>query len=226
MTRDQKSLPDFAVAEPAPSLAVRAYDRLRKAIESGQLQPRTRLREEALAEWLEMSRTPVREAVRRLEAEGFFSRESRSLVVSSLDQQGVAELYAMREVLEGTAAAFAARQASDVEIGTLRELYEIETGLLDRPTELIRHNERFHSALYGAAHNRYLLKTLGALRDARALLGASTLMDRERAATAHAEHETIVMAIEARDPGRADEAARTHIRAAQRERLRRLSDGG
>ncbi|MBN8945471.1 MAG: GntR family transcriptional regulator [Rhizobiales bacterium] len=224
MNREDQGLPDFVAAEPAPSLAVRAYERLRRAIETGQLPPRTRLREEALAEWLAMSRTPIREAVRRLEAEGFFSRDSRALVVSSLDQQGVAELYAMREVLEGTAAAFAARQASDVEIATLRELCEIELGLFDRPEDLIRHNERFHSALYGAAHNRYLLKTLGALRDARALLGASTLTNADRAITAHTEHEAIVSAIEAREPARADEAARAHIRAAQRERLRRLDD--
>jgi DNA-binding GntR family transcriptional regulator len=214
---------EFAGVQPAPSLAIQAYTRLRKAIEAGQLLPKTRLREEDLATWLEMSRTPVREAVRRLEAEGFFSRESRTLVVSSLDQQAVAELYAMREVLEGTAAAFAARHASDVEISTLRDLYEIEGEVLENSEEVARHNERFHSALYGAAHNRYLLQTLNALRDARALLGPSTLLNAPRSVQAHAEHREIVAAIEARDPAGAESAARAHIRAAQRERLRKLA---
>jgi DNA-binding GntR family transcriptional regulator len=180
---DERSPPDLGTG-PSPSLATRAYERLRDAIEAGQLKPKARLREEALAEWLAMSRTPVREAVRRLEAEGLFSREARALVVASLDQQGVAELYAMREVLEGTAAAFAARQGSDVEHTALHELHDLGASLLDRPQDLVRHNERFHSALYGAAHNRYLLKTLGALRDARALLGMSTLADPDRARAA------------------------------------------
>lgn len=140
----------------------------------------------------------------------------------TLDHQAVSELYAMREVLEGTVAAFAARQASDGEVALLRDLHAIEAGLISRPPELARHNERFHSALYGAAHNRYLLKALNALRDARALLGASTLLDTDRAAQAHAEHDAIVSAIEARNAASAEAAARAHIRAAGRERLRRL----
>lgn len=221
MTTDTPQMP-FDAPESALSMAERAYQRLRSAIAAGQLLPRTRLREDALAKWLEMSRTPVREAVRRLEAEGFFSRDSRTLVVSSLDQQSVVELYAMREVLEGTVAAFAAQQASKGEVATLRELCEIEAGLLDRPEDVVRHNDRFHTALYGAAHNRFLLKSLGTLRDARALLGPSTLNQPSRISSAHAEHLAIVDAIEARDPGRAEEAARNHIAAAARERLRRF----
>jgi DNA-binding GntR family transcriptional regulator len=212
----------FANVQPVRSLAGQAYARLREAIDAGELKPGMRLREEDLAARLEMSRTPLREAVRRLEAEGFFTRDSRTLVVMTLDHQAVSELYAMREVLEGTVAAFAARHASDGEVALLRDLHTIEAGLLARPQELARHNERFHSALYGAAHNRYLLKALSALRDARALLGASTLLDADRAAQAHAEHDAIVSAVEARDPGKAEAAARDHIRAAGRERLRRL----
>ncbi len=219
------ALSDFADMQPAPSLAGQAYARLRDAIASGELRPGARLREEDLAKHMQMSRTPLREAVRRLEAEGFFTRESRSLVVASLDHQAVSELYAMREVLEGTAAAFAARHAAEVEIEALRDLHTLEAGLLAQPQDLARHNERFHSALYGAAHNRYLLKTLNALRDARALLGPSTLLDPVRAAQAHAEHEALVAAVERRDPVAADAAARSHIRSAQRERLRRLVTG-
>jgi DNA-binding GntR family transcriptional regulator len=217
-----RSLTTFADVQPARSLAGQAYARLREAIDAGELRPGMRLREEDLAARLEMSRTPLREAVRRLEVEGFFTRDSRTLVVMTLDHQAVSELYAMREVLEGTVAAFAARHASEGEVVLLRDLYAIEAGLLARPQELARHNERFHSALYGAAHNRYLLKALNALRDARALLGASTLQDAGRATQAHAEHDAIVSAVEARDPARAEATARDHIRAAGRERLRRL----
>jgi DNA-binding GntR family transcriptional regulator len=219
---DKEDPVPFKPAETV-SMANRAYEMLRKAIEVGKLQPRMRLREDHLAGWLEMSRTPVREAVRRLEAEGFFARDSRTLVVASLDQQSVAELYSMREVLEGTASAFAATQASGFEISTLRELCDIEARLLDKPEDVVRHNERFHAALYGAAHNRYLIKALGSLRNARALLGSTTLTGPERIRSAHAEHVAIVVAIEKRDPRAAEEAARRHIRSAVMERLRRLS---
>jgi DNA-binding GntR family transcriptional regulator len=219
---DEEDRYPFKAAETV-SMANRAYEMLRKAIEAGTLQPRMRLREDHLAGWLEMSRTPVREAVRRLEAEGFFTRDSRTLVVASLDQQSVAELYSMREVLEGTASAFAAMQASEFEISTLLELCDIEARLLDKPDDVVHHNERFHAAIYGAAHHRYLIKALGSLRDARALLGPSTLTGQERIRSAHAEHVAIVAAIEKRDPRAAEEAARRHIRSAVMERLRRLS---
>ncbi len=222
-SREGNRLTDLSDAQPGRSLAAQAYAQLREAIDGGVLKPGMRLREDDLAARMKMSRTPLREAVRRLEAEGFFSRDSRTLVVATLDHRAVSELYAMREVLEGTAAAFAARHGSDGEIALLRDLQAMEGELLSQPQELARHNERFHSALYGAAHNRYLLKALNALRDARALLGPSTLLDRARAEAAHAEHEAIVTALEAGDASAADEAARRHIRAAGRERLKRLA---
>lgn len=214
--------PPFRSAEPMLSMSETAYRRIRKAIELGQLQPRARLREDDLAQWLEMSRTPVREAVRRMEAEGFFTRESRSLVVASLDQQSVVELYAMREVLEGTAAAFAAQQASPVEVATLRELCDIEARILGQHDDIVRHNERFHLAVYGAAHNKYLLKSLAALRDTRMLLGPTTLSSDARIRSAYEEHLAIVGAIERRDAATAEAVAREHIKSAARERLRTI----
>jgi DNA-binding GntR family transcriptional regulator len=159
-----------------------------------------------------------------MEAEGFFARESRFLMVASLDQQSVVELYAKREVLEGTAAAFAAQQASSVEVATLLELCDIEARMLGRHEDIVRHNERFHLAIYGAAHNRYLLKSLAALRDTRMLLGPTTLSNDARVKSAHEEHKALVGAIERRDAAAAEAAARHHIRSAARERLRTIGD--
>src|SRR5437868_6797842 len=103
------------------------YQKLRDAIESGQLKPGQRVMEVEVAEWLDVSRTPVREALRKLEAAGMLAIEPRSgLVVSSISRQAMMELYVMREVLEGTAARLCARHASDLEVMELGELAKRE----------------------------------------------------------------------------------------------------
>jgi DNA-binding GntR family transcriptional regulator len=142
------------------------------------------------------------------------------MVIAELDHQAVMELYQMREVLEGTAAGLAARHASEAEIAVLRDIMASDPGEDGDPQRLATHNRQFHGALYRAAHNRYLLKTLNVLRDAMALLGMTTLSLTGRSDTAREEHAAIVHAIEARDVEGAEAAARAHIRSAQRARIR------
>lgn len=114
----------------------------------------------------------------------------------------------------------AARHASDVEIGTLRQIADRDRQVADDPVRLAQNNRLFHETLYRSAHNRYLLKTLHSLRESMALLGQTTLGLAGRSETAIEEHEAIISAIERRDPQAAEEAARAHIRAAFRSRLR------
>jgi len=161
----------------------------------------------------------VREALGRLESEGLVSRApSRGVVVAELDHGLVAELYAMREVLEGTAAALAARHASEAEIDALREIAAMDRGVEDA-VRLARVNRHFHEALFRSAHNRFLLRAVNALRQSMVLLGPTTLATPGRPDKARGEHERIVDAIARRDGAAADEAARAHIRAAYRARL-------
>jgi DNA-binding GntR family transcriptional regulator len=203
------------------TLGATAYRRLQDAIRDGELAPGTRLREEEVAGRLKMSRTPVREALRQLQSEGLIEHDTqRGMAVSRLDHQQMTELYLMRDVLEGTAARLAARHASEAEVAVLRDLVEVEAKLEREPKALARHNQRFHEALYLAAHNRYLLKTLNALRDAMALLGETTYAAPGRAKAALAEHRAIVAAIAAGDAAAAEAAARGHIQGAQRARIR------
>lgn len=209
----------------APSRVELAYGRLFEAIESGDLPPGARLREVELAGWLGASRTPVREALGRLEAEGLLARDpGRGLVVAELDQGMVAELYAMREVLEGTAAGLAARHASDAEIDALRELAGRDEPLGDDPVRLARANRQFHDALFRSAHNRFLLRSVNALCQSLVLLGRTTLGRAGRPATARREHAALVEAIARRDEAGAAQAARDHIRAAYRTRLAMMLD--
>jgi DNA-binding GntR family transcriptional regulator len=206
-------------------LGATAYRRLADAIRDGELAPGTRLREEDLAATLQMSRTPVREALRQLQAEGLLEQDAqRGMAVARLDHQMMTELYLMRDVLEGTAARLAARHASEAEVAVLRDLVDVEAKLGKESRNLARHNQRFHEALYLAAHNRYLLKTLNALRDAMALLGETTYAAPGRAKTALAEHRAIVEAIASGDPAAAEAAARAHIQGAQRTRIRMLAE--
>lgn len=206
-----------------PSLGEYAYERLRTLIREGALPPGSRVRETEIAEQLEISRTPVREALRRLEADGFLAFEPhRGMIVVELDHQSVMELYAMREALEGTAAGLAAQHASEAEIAVLVEMLAHEPALFDAPDRLAAHNLQFHQALFRAAHNRYLLKTANALRDSMALMRGTTMAVPGRGETAHSEHRNLANAIRARDPEAAERAARHHIHNAQSARLKLL----
>lgn len=212
-----------------PVRAQLAYERMLQAIQLGKLTSGTRVREADVAEWLQVSRTPVREAMRRLEAEGMLSHIPHvGVVVTEIDSEMVTELYAMREVLEGTAAGLAAQHAAPAEIHLLQEIVRTGKELPFDPVVLMRHNREFHDIIYRSAHNRYLLKSLNALRDSLALLGKTTLSSKTRAAAAQAEHAAIVKAIIARDPAAAEQLMRGHIRGAYHERLNLLlkSAGG
>jgi len=201
----------------------RAYRHVRAAIQSGQLKPGERLREVELAESIGLSRTPIREALARLESEGLVVHDAtRGIVVAELDYSMVTELYYMREVLEGTAARLTAQHASEVELSILEDLcYQYEASL-DNETQLAISNRQFHETLYRCSHNRYLVNMLTVLHDALSLLGSTTLTDRERAAETLKEHEAVVAAIRERDADGAEQALRAHIRAAQKVRMKRL----
>ncbi|MEZ5843517.1 MAG: GntR family transcriptional regulator [Hyphomicrobiaceae bacterium] len=197
------------------------HQRLYERILDGTLPPGTRLKEIELAKRFGLSRTPIREALRKLETQGLATHaRNRGMVVAALEPQAVAELYAMREALEGTAAALAARQASDVEIDVLGELVEADRAHAADPAYMARSNRAFHAAIHAAARNRYLTKAIQALHEAMALLGPTTLASAARARQSLDEHAVIVAAIRARDSNGADDAARAHVRAAFAERLR------
>src|SRR6195256_2884675 len=131
------------------------YESLRNAISDGRIAGGERVREEEVARNLGVSRTPVREALQRLQQRGLLVLGAgRGLVVAHLSQQEVVELYAMREILEGSAARFAAKHATAAEIAIL---YQLQEQLRAAEGDAMLHvslNRRFHQAIYEAAHNR------------------------------------------------------------------------
>lgn len=200
-----------------------AYRHIREAIRSGRFRPGDRLREVDLATELSLSRTPIRQALAKLEANGLIVNDPiRGLMVTELDFSAINELYYIREVLEGTAARLAAQHASDVELSILADLCEQYKAASHDESLLEERNRQFHDMLCQCAHNRYLLGTVAGLYDSLSLLGGSVLTERERADETFKEHEAITEAICRRDPDAAEQAIRDHIRRSQKARLKRL----
>jgi DNA-binding GntR family transcriptional regulator len=135
------------------------------------------------------------------------------------------ELYVMREVLEGTAARLCARHASDVEVMELEDITRREERLQGDYEALARLNRTFHDAIHRGAHNRYLEKSLSAVNDSMCLLGKSQMLIPERAREAKNEHAELFGAIRERNPDAAEAIARSHVRSAQKQRLRQLFPG-
>jgi DNA-binding GntR family transcriptional regulator len=198
-----------------------AYLLVLEAIDLGEFRPGDRLVESELAERFGVSRTPIREALQRLETQGVLARDGRSLVVSSLDHDQLGELYVVRSELEALAARLAAQHAAPEEIRVLWDLARKDRDFVKRPDLLSRANKRFHRQIHLASHNRYLVQQLEMVHRSMALLATTTLAAEGRGAQALDEHEAIVAAIEARDAAAADEAIRAHISRAFETRLMR-----
>lgn len=197
-----------------------AYGMILEAIDRGDYRPGDRLVESELAERFGVSRTPIREALQRLETQQMLSRDGRSLVVAALDHNQMAELYVVRAELEGLAARLAARHATPEEIAVLREMVAEDRALVGDPRALARANRRFHGQIHRASHNRYLVQQLDLVHRSMALMASTSLAAKGRGAAALDEHEAIVVAIAAGDGEGAARALRDHISRAYETRLR------
>ena len=197
-----------------------AYDLILEAIDIGIYKPGDRLVESELAERFGVSRTPIREALQRLETQSLRARDGRSLIVASLDHSQLAELYVVRSELEGLAARLAARHAAEEEIEVLEGMIESDRALLGDPAALKQSNRRFHRQIHRASHNRYLYQQLDLVYRSMALMATTSLAAEGRGERALAEHERIVAAIKARDEEAAYQALKEHISIAFVQRLK------
>jgi DNA-binding GntR family transcriptional regulator len=220
----------------AGTTAEAVYQALRHGIVHGSLAPGERLRSDALANEMRVSRTPVREALRKLEAEGLVAHSGARLVVRAFSEQDLTELFYVREALEGMAARLAAENATPSEIAQIRELLEDMETVRRRGdvAALRRLTGEFHQSVCRASHNNRLLHSLQSLLDHVRQIRTSTLYGEGRPARALEEHRALLAAIEVRDGDRAEALAREHRRKTLelrkemfREQLRqRRADGG
>ena len=197
-----------------------AYSRLLQAIQAGEFRPGDRLRETDVAERLTLSRTPVREALRKLEADGIVEHRARiGAVIRTLGRSEIVELYEMRVVLERTAAEMAAKHANSAEIDEMAALNLQIEGARDDPARAASINQEFHRSVYMATRNRFLREAARALNNALMLLGPTTLADEERINTVVAQHAKIIDAIRLGDVAAAGAAAEGHLQSSMRHRL-------
>jgi len=208
--------------------ATELYEYLRSEILSGGFAPNDRIVEQAIAKRSAMSRTPVREALKRLEMDGLVKSEGRGLIVVSHTNEELAELCVAREGLEAFTARLAAASASGLELETLRGLLELSRAAtvdedVDRLVEL---NHSFHETIWQSARNRYLARQLGLLRGLIERRQPTTLIEPLRREQALKEHEAILLALESRNGDEAEAACRTHFRRAMAARLLVLASRG
>ncbi len=202
-----------------------AYALILDSIDTGDFKPGDRLVEIDLADKFGVSRTPIREALQKLETQSLLERDGRSLIVSSLDHNQMAELYVVRAELEGLAAKLAAKHATDEEKQVLQDMVDNDRSLLADPTALARANRRFHKQIHLASHNRYLVQQLDLVHRSMALMATTSLAVDGRGEIALAEHKAIVDAIIAGKAQDAYNCLRDHISVAYVTRLKQeLSD--
>ncbi len=199
----------------------KAYQLIRERILSGEYAPSFRLTEQEIADSSGVSRTPVREALRKLQAEGFVQVVSNhSAVVIDWDAENANEFFELRAILEPYGAAQAAMRATTEEIENLRKLAQMQyeeckhrpPGYLHRIGEL---NSCFHKAIYTLAGNQRLSILMPLVIEAPLVMRTFSRYEPAELLQSAAHHLEIVAAIEAKDSDWAASIMKTHILSAQ-----------
>jgi DNA-binding GntR family transcriptional regulator len=197
---------------------------LRGRIFAGELAPGSFIDEAALCDSLKISRTPLREALKVLTAEGLVRHEPRrGCFVSQVTAQDLDEIFPVIALLEGRCAFEAARNASDADIAALETLHERlnRHARAKRINDYYEANHAIHEAIITLANNRWLAQVIGDLRKILRLARLQQLHAPGRLAQSLSEHMAVFAALKARDGEGAEAAMRTHL-TRQREALREL----
>jgi DNA-binding GntR family transcriptional regulator len=194
----------------------------------GTLPPGTLVREADLARQFGMSRTPIREAMQRLQAEGLVTAAAqRGFLVADLSPDELADVYQVRAVLEALAARLAAQRATRSDIGRLEDIFEaLDEAVVrgDEERDLTLTGE-FHDAIADTSRNRYLQSMLSNIREIFERYRRTRSVAPVRVQEGHADHAELLAAIRARDAERAGVLASRHIAGALAARLKEGSEG-
>jgi DNA-binding GntR family transcriptional regulator len=196
------------------------YTRLLHKITSRQILPGERLPEVALAEELQVSRTPIREALRQLAAEGYVDlHKNRGATVAEFEDD-LRELFELRILLEGHAAGLAAQRASAEQVAELRAIHaRFERAIVDTSEEArheaARINLEFHRAIHLAAGNKRLEMFVSSVTSASLIDSTFELYSIDQLHRSASQHQQLLDAIVHGDRGLAEMAMRVHISGAQ-----------
>jgi DNA-binding GntR family transcriptional regulator len=198
----------------AASRAEYVYGSLRAGILSGHLEPGEPVREEAVAEYFEVSRTPVREALFRLKSEGLLQLGAAhgGLIVTEVTLHEGLETYVVREALEGLVARLVTTHAPPMILDELERLQRASQLALGEPERCATIHDEFHALMYRATGNRLLDETARHLRETLGRFRQATLATAERQSEHFAAHEELLAAIRRGDADAAEALARQQIR--------------
>lgn len=207
------------------SLHDQVAEQLRSLIFAGELSPGAFVDETRLSEKLAISRTPLREALKVLSAEGLIRHEPRrGSFVNEVTEQDLDDIFPVIALLEGRCAFEAAQQATDADIEALESLHTQlqDSAAQGRIPDYYAANYAIHEAIIAIADNKWLAQVISDLRKILKLARLQQLNAPGRLAQSLAEHMVIFAALKARDAEGADAAMRTHL-TRQREALRQLA---
>jgi DNA-binding GntR family transcriptional regulator len=201
----------------APTLVRRALyedvaERLRAQIFARQLEPGAWIDEMKLAAEYGISRTPLREALKVLAAEGLVTmKPRRGAYVAEMSRDDVTQIYHLLALLESDAASDVARRASDAQIAHLQQLHERLEKQVRQRDAFFRTNEAFHLALLDIADNRWRTQIVTDLRKVMKLNRHHSLFKQGRLSDSLAEHRVLMAALAAREPAKAARLMREHF---------------
>ncbi|GBQ27401.1 transcriptional regulator [Gluconacetobacter azotocaptans DSM 13594] len=204
------ALPDLSGDASIESLAASAYGRLRTFLFSGELPAGALIQERRLAEQLGLSRTPVRDALSRLEGERLLSRNGRLLFVATVSVREIIDILHIRRLIEGDAARMAATRMTTAQIEAIRgAILGMEDGGLVTDDAHWANDDLLHRGIADASGNRELSRLIGELRQRTRMFGLTRLP--ERFDRGKDEHLAILDAIAARDCNAAEDRMRLHL---------------
>ncbi|MBI5032619.1 MAG: GntR family transcriptional regulator [Chloroflexi bacterium] len=196
-----------------PPLRDQAYSALKDAILSGRFAPGDHLVELEIAQSLGLSRSPVREAFRRLEQEGYLCVTRTGVVVQQISLKDIESVYYVRQRLEGMASALAAICATDEDIAQLRQSIKVmEVALKEKnQKKVVRAGNDFHALLYSVSDNKYLIDLLNVTYEKIRHFRTVNITVHDRGREAVEEHRAVVEAIARHDAVKADRYSQEHV---------------
>ncbi|SES06622.1 GntR family transcriptional regulator [Salisediminibacterium halotolerans] len=204
------------------------YREIKGAIISQDIQPKETIQERSIAEQLGVSRTPVREALKKLEYEGWLETIPwKGVVVKDVEMQDMVEVFQCRLANEGFVVRLVAPIITNDQI---EDLMAIQTKMneikFDSPQEFIHEDRHFHMYLAQLTNNRRLIQFLDHLSDQMIRLGIKVISDRSRIHETLAEHQAIIDALRERSSEKAYTAVETHMNRTEERLLSMIKEGG
>jgi len=217
------------VLQERKSLGEHVFDNLKQAIIRGNITPGEWLVESHIAQMLGMSRTPVREAIHKLEREGLIERRPRGgFTVLGLGQKDIEETFGIRSVLEGYAAKLATVKHQARELKALeKKIEEFQVCLKKRQLDMLPDiNTQFHDLLYALSKSPRLIHMINALRDQIFRFRQMILKDDKLASISNEDHIQMLHFMRKRDAEGVERLVRDHILRGQDEILREIGKKG